>query len=180
MGVGLFALLSLLLGGAGMADIVRRLVAERTASIAILRAMGVRPREVLLLYLGMIVALALLGSLVGALAGSLVPGQIVRFIDVVEMDLKLGFEPWAFLRGLALGGGVALAFALLPLTAIYSVPPARVLDSRVEPLPTPRFLAIGGWTVLIGALFLAAWWQADRARDGAFFNTSIALLTKLL
>lgn len=179
-GLGLFALLSLLLGGAGVAGIVRRLVAERTASIAILRAMGVRPREVLLLYLGMIVALALLGSLVGALAGSLVPGQIVRFIDVVEMDLKLGFEPWAFLRGLALGGGVALAFALLPLTAIYSVPPARVLDSRVEPLPTPRFLAIGGWTVLIVALFLAAWWQADRARDGAFFGAGVALLAGLL
>ncbi|MEX1025020.1 MAG: FtsX-like permease family protein [Planctomycetota bacterium] len=179
-GLGLFALLSLVLGGAGVAGIVRRIVAERTGSIAVLRALGVRPREVLWLYLSLVGALALAGSLTGALAGAILPGVIVQAFDLVDANLQLGFQPFAFLRGMLLGGGVSLAFALLPLAAIYRVPPARVLDARVAPLPAPLWLRVTGGLVLVTALFVAAWLQAERARDGAFFGVGVAVLAAVL
>ena len=50
--LGLVALLSLLLGGIGVAQVVRAWLSSRTSSIATLRSLGFRPREVFVAYLG--------------------------------------------------------------------------------------------------------------------------------
>jgi putative ABC transport system permease protein len=60
--LGLIALLSLLVGGIGVAQAVRAWLAGRMDAIATLRALGARPSEVFTLYLGQTVALALLGA----------------------------------------------------------------------------------------------------------------------
>ena len=64
--LGLVALLSLLVGGVGIAQTVRAWVAARLDSIAVLKCLGVRPREVFLLYLGHATLFGLAGCLVGA------------------------------------------------------------------------------------------------------------------
>jgi len=69
--LGMVALLSLLIGGIGVAQAVRAWLAGRLDAIAILRALGVRPREVFFLYLAQTAFLALVGSGVGAFAGAL-------------------------------------------------------------------------------------------------------------
>ena len=57
--LGLVALLSLLLGGLGIAQTTRAWLVDRMDDIAILRCLGVRPREVVGLYLGQSTLLAL-------------------------------------------------------------------------------------------------------------------------
>src|SRR4030095_7277496 len=50
--LGLVALLSLLVGGIGVAQSVRAFLASRLDAVAVLKCLGVRPREAFALYLG--------------------------------------------------------------------------------------------------------------------------------
>ena len=49
--LGLVALLSLVVGGVGVAQTVRAWLSSRLDSIAVLKALGARPREILAIYL---------------------------------------------------------------------------------------------------------------------------------
>ena len=67
--LGLVALLSLVVGGVGVAQTVRAWLASRLDSIAVFKALGARPREILAIYLGQTVLLATAGSLAGVVLG---------------------------------------------------------------------------------------------------------------
>ncbi len=137
--LGLVALLSLLIGGIGVAQAVRAWLAGRLDAIAILRALGVRPREVFGLYLGQTALLALIGSIAGAFAGTLVARSVpVMVSGLLPVEVVVGWQPAAMLRGVVLGLGVALLFGLRPLMDSMRVPPIRVLRRDADPLPVSR------------------------------------------
>lgn len=176
--LGLVALLSLILGGVGVAEIVRAWIGTRVASVAVLRVLGFRPREVLGMYAGHVLLLAVTGSVVGALAGSFLPLLVPWLMpELLPAGLHLGWAPLSILRGVGLGTLVALAFSLPALSALWRVPPVRVLRHEAEPLAPRRavsVLALGG---LLAALFLAAWVQSERAVEAAAFTAgALALL----
>ena len=179
--LGLVALLSLLLGGVGVAEIVRAWVATRVASIGVLRVLGFTPREVLLVYAGHVVALALLGSALGALVGSFLPLLVPRVLpELLPSGLELDWAPLPVLRGVALGTLVALAFSLPALTAVRRVPPVRVLRHEAEPLPPHRGLALAAGAALVAAVFVSAWVQSEELEQAAWFTAGLALLFGLL
>jgi putative ABC transport system permease protein len=179
--LGLVALLSLFVGGIGVAQSVRAWLASRLDAIAVLKCLGLRPREIFPLYLGQTALLGLAGSLVGIVAGAAV--QLVLpslFPDLIPAELIRPWQPVALLRGLALGVGVALLFSLPPLSAVLRVPPARVLRRDAEPLPRHRWVT--GATFL--ALGLGVWGmatlQARSALLGAQFTGGVAAVTAAL
>lgn len=179
--LGLVALLSLLLGGTGVAQIVRAWVASRTRAFATLRCLGLRPRELLLMALGHVGALALLGSLLGALAGLSLPWLLSRALpELLPPDLVAVWQPAALLRGLGLGVGVALLFAGPPLAALWRVSPALVLRADAQPLPAPRGVLAGCWGALLAGLFFVAWAQSERVEYAAGFTAGLLVLTLLL
>lgn len=160
--LGLAALISLVLGGTGVAELVRVSLAERIRGVAVLRTMGWRSREVAALLATHAAGLACIAGLVGAVLGAAIP-YIARTIapDLVPPEVPLP-APWMpAARGILLGVGVALFFAILPLTAIWRVSPALVLRAEAAPLPVPRMVRISAVTLLVGALLAAAWIQAD-------------------
>jgi putative ABC transport system permease protein len=178
---GLTALLSLVLGGLGVAQIVRAWMEGKAAAVATLRCLGMRPAEILWLHLGHVAALALAGSLAGAAIGAALPGIVpVVAPDLFPAELFAGFAPGAALRGVALGLGTALVFSLPPLTAIWRVPPARVLRAEAEPLPAPRAVVLGSGALLAAGVFLAAWAQGGSALRGAAFTGGLGLLAGAL
>ena len=139
--LGLAALLSLLIGGVGIAQGVNSWITSRLDSLAILKCLGVRPREVLWLYLVQSVLLGLLGSFFGCLFGLCVLWGVPRLLaDFVPVDAVSIWQPLALLRGLLLGVGVALAFSLPPLLSVLRVPPNRVFRRTAQPLPGSRWL----------------------------------------
>ena len=150
--LGLVALLSLVIGGVGVAQTMRAWLASRLDAIAVWKALGARPREILALYLAQIAQLALAGSAVGVALGWALERLVPRFLGDLIPDLPLAGFPFSALgRGLALGLGVATLCALPPLLQALRVPPARVLRREVEPLPA------GGWaTALLAIVLLAA------------------------
>ena len=160
--LGLVALLSLFVGGIGVAQSVRAWLASRMDAIAILKCLGMRPREIFPLYLGQTVLLGLAGSLVGILAGVAVQMTLPRlFPDLIPPELIRPWQPAALLRGLGLGIGVAMLFSLPPLSAVLRVPPARVLRRDAEPLPRHRWVTVA--TFLILAAGSGGWPPCSRA-----------------
>jgi putative ABC transport system permease protein len=179
--LGLVALVSLLVGGIGVAQAVRAWLAGRLDAIAVMRAIGMRPREVFALYLGQTFALALAGSLVGALAGALVARAVPGLLaDVLPVTVEVGWQPEAMLRGIALGVGVAALFGLRPLIDVLRVPPVRVLRRDADPLPVSRPAAAGLATVLAVGVAVAATIQSGSFGRGLQFAFGISAATVLL
>lgn len=179
--LGLVALLSLLLGATGVAQVVRSWIAQCAPTIAVLRALGWRPREVLVLYLSHVAIVALIASTVGAMLGALAPLALGALAPELLPDgLLRVWQPASIGRGLALGTGVPLFFALLPLLGVWRVSPSRVLRSEAEPLALPRGLALGAVVLAAAAVFGSAWWQSHSLRDAAWFSVGLTSLAALL
>jgi putative ABC transport system permease protein len=179
--LGLVALLSLLLGAAGVAQVVRAWIAQRTTSIAVLRALGWRPREVLGLFVLHVAALAALASAAGATLGALAPLALTTFAgDLFPEGMVHVWQPLAWARGVALGSGVALFFALVPLLGVGRVPPVHVLRAEAAPLALPRPLLWGAQVLALLAIFGAAWTQGGELDEAAAFTAGLAVLAGLL
>ncbi|MEM9800233.1 MAG: FtsX-like permease family protein [Planctomycetota bacterium] len=178
--LGLVALLSLLLGGIGVAQVVRAWLSSRTSSIATLRSIGMRPREVFVAYLGHVLALALLGCVIGVFAGLATPYVVSRFAPEL-MEGGAGSPRWgAALRGFSLGLGTAVVFSIPPLVAVWRVSPVRALRAEAAPLAAPRANRSASVAALVGGVFGFAWLQARELLPALAFTGGIALLVALL
>jgi putative ABC transport system permease protein len=179
--LGLVALVSLLVGGIGVAQAVRAWLAGRLDAIAVLRAIGMRPREVFGLFLGQTVVLALAGSTGGALIGSLVAKAVPGLMaDLLPVTVQVGWQPEAIMRGIALGIGVAVLFGLRPLIDVLRVPPLRVLRRDADPLPVSRLAAATLTAMLAVGIAGAASVQSGSLGRGIQFAVGIIVATGLL
>lgn len=179
--LGLVALLSLFVGGIGVAQSVRAWLAGRLDAIAVLKCLGLRPREIFPLYLGQTLLMGLAGSAVGIVAGAAVQLVLPRlFPDLIPAELINPWQPGALFRGLALGVGVALVFSLPPLSAVLRVPPARVLRRDAEPLPSHRWVAAATALVLGLGVWGMATLQSGSPLLGGQFTGGVALVTAAL
>ncbi len=166
--LSLAALLSLLVGGVGVAQTVRAWLASRLDAIAVLKCLGYRPREVLALYLGPDARCSASrprppascsGSASSCWSPSSSPASCRRPI------LSL-VQPVAWLQGLVLGIEVSVLFSLGPLDVARKVPPVRVLRRDAEPLPPTRLASLAMGVLLLGGIFLLAWWQSASLSSG--------------
>jgi putative ABC transport system permease protein len=179
--LGLVALLSLLVGGIGVAQTVRTWLAGRMEAIAILKCLGLRPREVVGLYLGQTVVLGFLGGLGGATIGTAVLLAAPRLLaDLLPTSQLEVFQPAAILRGFALGISVALLFAFEPLLGVRRVPPLRVLRREVEPPPPNRAARLAQAVAILGGIYVAAAAQSGSAVRAAQFTAGVAAAALLL
>ena len=119
MYLGLTGLVALMVGGIGVAVSVRAFVRQKLGTIAVLKCLGASSRQVLAIYLLQTTLLGLGGSLLGAVLGSALQPLLTPFlVRLLPIALDGGISPLAILRGLAMGVGVTLLFALWPLLEI--------------------------------------------------------------
>lgn len=179
--LGLVALLSLLVGGAGVAQVIRAWLARRFDAVATFRCLGLTPSEVGRIYLAQTAVLGLMGSLVGALIGTgcllLVP---VLLGDILPSSAVDPIQPLAILQGTLLGTGIALLFAWAPLRQAQQVPPIRVLRRTVEPLPVSTSQRILGFALLAAALVGVSVLQAGDLTTGLVFSGAVAFVVVML
>jgi len=123
LGVAAIGSISLLVGAVGIITIMTITVTERTAEIGLLRALGARRRNILLLFLGEAV---LLGG-VGGIAGTGLALGIILLLQILVTGLPLeiawNYVTTALLFSLVIGilSGIAPAIraaALHPLEAL--------------------------------------------------------------
>jgi len=174
MYLGLTGLVALMVGGIGVAVSVNAFIKDKQPAIATMKSLGAGWRPLLATYLLQTALLGLGGSLLGALLGSLVQPLLAPALTrLLPIELALSFSPRAVLRGLAMGVGVTLLYALWPLLQIRRVPPALILRREVE----PRLIGRRPWLAMVpivGGLAALALWQAGSWKIGALFAGGLA------
>ena len=135
--IGIVGLVALLLGGTGVASGVRAFVARKIDTVAVLRCLGASSGQVLAIYVAQAAAMGLVGAAAGAALGVAVQFLLPRVLtDFLPIDVRVALVPSAVLTGLAVGGWIALIFALRPLLALRNVSPLQTLrrDTDAEVL----------------------------------------------
>lgn len=116
------ALISLIVGSIGIANIMLVSVTERTREIGIMKAVGAQSRDVLQLFLIEAVILGVLGAAIGAIVG-----MAAAFIATEFIGLPLEFRPEWFGISVLVGVGVGVFAGLYPAWDASRVDPIDAL-----------------------------------------------------
>jgi len=175
--LGVVALVSLLLGGIGVASGVRAFVRRKVETVAILRCLGATSRQILLIYVGQAAAMGLVGAAAGALLGvGLQFGLPLAIRDFLPVDVDPHLVPGAIGFGLALGLWVALWFALRPLLALGSISPLAALRREFGDEKLREGRAIIPALILAGTVLALSVARAPRPRLGVGIAIGIGVV----
>ncbi len=137
--LGIISMTALILGAIGVAGAIRAHLSRRIKSIAVLRCLGCPAKTAYAVYLVQSVLLCFFASFTGGVAGLVLHCIVLEFF---KNDLPLAVSltpPWGvFISSVTIGFAVCLAFILLPLSQIASVPPALALRGEALPDATTR------------------------------------------
>jgi len=106
---GAIALISLVVGGIVIMNIMLVSVTERTREIGIRKALGARPRDILLQFLIESATMALVGGVFGVLGGI-----IVALIVTLVAGFPSTIAPWSVLVGLLMATSTGIFFGVYP------------------------------------------------------------------
>lgn len=176
----LLALAALLLGGVGVASLVRAFVAERLDVAATLAVLGATPARVGRIVLAQTLALAGLGAALGAALGALAPWAVLTALgDRLPLRLEPAFDGDAVRWGVGVGLLVAIAFAAAPLIAVRRLPPLAVLRGDAPDLrggaPALAAIGLGAAAVAAVATVEARSWQLGCGFVAALALAALAL-----
>jgi putative ABC transport system permease protein len=116
------ASVSLVVGGVGIMNIMLVAVTERTREIGLRMAVGAKPADVLLQFLGEAVVLALLGGLIGVTLG--VGGAAAL---AAGLDWPVVVPPGAIVLAFAVSAAVGVAFGFYPAWKASRLDPITAL-----------------------------------------------------
>jgi putative ABC transport system permease protein len=125
--------ISLLVAGVGIMNIMVVSLIERTREIGILKALGMKSRTVLLIFLGESVIIGLIGAVVGIIAGYGLAVVVAQILGSGLLGGAGGFALTPVLTPLVLGGslvfgvGVSVIFALYPAWRASKLKPVDAL-----------------------------------------------------
>lgn len=124
--IGALGGISLLVGAIGIVTIMVTTVQERTAEIGLLRALGATRRQILLLFLGEALLLAIAGGLFGLLLMSVLLGVLAFAVP----SLPISLSPFYLLLALALAALVGLLAGVSPAWRAASLNPVDALQQE--------------------------------------------------
>ncbi|MDQ6892893.1 MAG: ABC transporter permease [Acidobacteriota bacterium] len=119
------AMISLLIGGVGVMNIMLVSVTERTKEIGVRKAVGAFRRDIVLQFLTEATTLSILGGVIGVVLGVAIPAIVKSMFDALPAETPL----WAVLVGLLVSMSVGVFFGLYP----------AVKASRLDPIEALRY-----------------------------------------
>jgi len=132
--LNLVGFIALLLGCIGVASSVHIYIKDKLATIAILRCLGAKGRQAFWIYLIQVIALGIVGGIIGALTGSFLQVVLPKILgDFLPVQTVSNDISWMAIGGGVLTGlGITILFALLPLLAIRRISPLSALRASFE------------------------------------------------
>jgi putative ABC transport system permease protein len=130
--LGGIAAISLLVAGVGIMNIMIVSLIERTREIGILKALGMKSRTVLSIFLGESAIIGLMGALVGILSGWVLANIVARLLASGAFG-GTGFKvtplltPEVFFGALGFGVAISIIFALYPAWRASKLKPVDAL-----------------------------------------------------
>jgi len=118
----LIASISLLVGGIGIANIMLATITERTREIGVRRALGARRRDISIQFLTETTSIAVVGGLIGCLAGLAGIHGIARWTA-----WKAIVEPHYVLVALGISCAVGILFGIYPARRAAQMNPITAL-----------------------------------------------------
>lgn len=176
--VGLSALL---VGGIGIGNAVRAYLTGKTATIATFKCLGAPGRLVFAIYFLQILALALVGIVIGLVLGAALPALGLWLLEGrLPIEAEVGVYPGPLARASLFGLLTAVVFAMWPLAQAREVPPANLFRAAIMPFATwPRLAYIAAVAVLATALAVLTIVTANE-RQFAMIFVAGAIATLLL
>src|SRR6476469_397878 len=150
-------LTALLVGGVGVGNAVKSHLDRRRDTIATMKALGASGRRIFTIYLTQVLLMALIGGVIGAALGAILPFAISwLFGSIIPLPLVPALHPPELLLAILYGLLTALVFALWPLGRAHDVPVAELFRDMVElqpRRPRNRYVAFTALAVLVLAGF---------------------------
>jgi putative ABC transport system permease protein len=182
--LNLVGFISLLLGAVGVASAIQAHLQQKVRTAAVLRCLGASGRTTVAVYLLQAMAMGFVGVLTGAALGLTIhqtlPGALQKYLPFVLPTTIL----WApVLRGMAVGLGVCLLFALPPLLRFRRVSPLIALRATVDDGAAPVSRDLVMWLVYLAiaaSLTAFAISQAEAWTDGLFVAAGLAVAVAVL
>ncbi len=172
--LGLSSIIVILIAGVAVAMATRRYSERHYDTCAVLRCLGCKQREVLILYSLQFITLGVLASLAGCLLGWFAQSGLFYLLQDLLPQAIASPSPLAMSFGFVTGMATLLGFALPPLLRLQSVPPLRVLRRE------RALLSSSAWFVYLLALsiisILLAYYVQDFKMTAIILGAGILLL----
>ncbi len=180
--LALVSFIALLLGCIGVASAIHIYVREKISSIAILRCLGAQGRQAFLIYLIQIVVVGFIGSVAGALLGTIIQQFLPKVLsDFLPVAITTSISWKAVGEGILLGLVISFLFALLPLLPIRNVSPLNTL--RLSLQPQKIFKDRIKWMVYAGILLFVfgfSYLQLGHWKRAVFFSLGVVIAFLIL
>ena len=135
-----FGLVALAIGGIGIANTMQVLVSRRLPEAGVLKAIGLKGRQVMMVFLTEALIIGVVGSIIGTIVGLVFSFIIAKVIEgIVLFDLSWSIGAGPVVAGLIVGVLVTLAFGLLPTAGAGRVRPMAAIR------PNDKDLVKGSW-----------------------------------
>lgn len=177
----LVGLSALIIAGIGIGGGVSSYLEARRASVATLKILGATSKDIARIYTLQIGSAAVIGSLLGLLAGILVTPLLASSLgDLLPVETALVIDAGALARAAAFGLLVALIFAAPPIMRARDFPAMALMRSRISPLGGQWKAAIVPVGLGVVAIALLATVGSPRPGLSALFLGGAVVLLGLL
>jgi putative ABC transport system permease protein len=177
--LGALGVIALLMGGIGVAMIVRTFMAQKLDTLAIMNCLGASSRTLFKVYLLQSLLMGLAGSLLGVALGFFLTYLLPSKMEgLINYQLEPIFYWIPSLQSLLLGVATTLLFCLWPLLRAVRTRPLRLFRRNFEEEELTsgsrkdRWLA--GLTVSIGLAAMICW-QAGSLKRGLVFLAALGI-----
>ena len=180
--LSLAGLTVLVLGGIGVSSVVRVFIDQKLKTIAILKCVGAGTVRITSVYVLQVVALGVVGSVLGLGLGHLtlaaLPEDLLVQPDGVVLRQTLTWSAAA--QAGSIGVLVALLFSLPQLLRVRRVRPSLLLRAEQDVAARVDWYRIAAMALVAGLLVAIAAWQAGSWRVGGAICLGFAVIAGVL
>ena len=166
--LSLVGLIIVILGGIAVSSVTRVFILQKIRSIAVLKCVGARSRQIINIYILQVVLLGFAGSLLGVgLARAAIAGVplVIGNTSTILSQAQYGVSWSAALQGIGIGVLVSVLFSVVPLLHVRLIKPSLLLrDEKVK--RRIDWFGLGVMAAVTAALVALTAWQAASLRVG--------------